>query len=185
LMRAPLGGGTPTKIVEDNWISNHQCARAPATTCVYSVVNGRTLTFFTFDVFHGKQQRVFQLEDDVPQSYNWSLSPDGSELAITKAKAEKSTRIHLVPLRGSGERWIEFATPTTSLDWAADGRSLWAPSAADEENELLNIDLQGHVRTVWRPRKKTVGWAIPSRDGKSLALYVGSTSANVWMMERP
>jgi Tol biopolymer transport system component/DNA-binding winged helix-turn-helix (wHTH) protein len=185
LMRAPLGGGTPTKIVEDNWISNHQCARAPATTCVYSVVNGRTLTFFTFDVFHGKQQRVFQLEDDVPQSYNWSLSPDGSELAITKAKAEKSTRIHLVPLRGSGERWIEFATPTTSLDWAADGRSLWAPSAADEENELLNIDLQGHVRTVWRPRKKTVGWAIPSRDGKSLALYVGSTSSNVWMMERP
>jgi hypothetical protein len=31
----------------------------------------------------------------------------------------------------------------------------------------------------------SVGWAIPSRDGRYLALLVGSGSANVWMVERP
>jgi hypothetical protein len=31
----------------------------------------------------------------------------------------------------------------------------------------------------------TVRWAIPSRDGKYLALHVSSSSANVWMLERP
>jgi Tol biopolymer transport system component len=185
LMRVPLAGGAPKEVLEDNWISNHQCARAPATTCVYSVFKDRTLTFFTFDPFQGKQKQFFQIQDDLPQNYNWSLSPDGATLAVTKGKAEISTRIRLVSLNGGGERWLESATPTASLDWAADSRSLWAASAGDEENALLNIDLQGHVRVFWHPKKKSVGWAIPSRDGKSLALYVDSTSANVWMMERP
>jgi hypothetical protein len=30
-----------------------------------------------------------------------------------------------------------------------------------------------------------VGWAIPSRDGRYLALHVASSSANAWMLERP
>jgi hypothetical protein len=55
----------------------------------------------------------------------------------------------------------------------------------DEENSLLHIDLEGRARLVWRPRKKRVGWAIPSRDRRHLALLVGSGSANVWMVERP
>jgi hypothetical protein len=29
-----------------------------------------------------------------------------------------------------------------------------------------------------------VGWAIPSRDGRNLALHVHSSTANVWMLER-
>jgi hypothetical protein len=49
----------------------------------------------------------------------------------------------------------------------------------------LHIDLEGRARLVWRPRKKRVGWAIPSRDRRHLALLVGSGSANVWMVERP
>ena len=72
-----------------------------------------------------------------------------------------------------------------SLDWAADGKSLWAATVGQEENGLLRIDLQGHAHLVWRPRKMNVGWAIPSRDGRYLALHVGSGSANVWMVERP
>jgi Tol biopolymer transport system component/DNA-binding winged helix-turn-helix (wHTH) protein len=185
LMRVPLAGGTPVKILEDNWVSNHQCARAPATTCVYSVANGHDLTFYTFDPFRGKGNQILRIEDDLPHAFNWSLSPDGTTLAVTKGKAESETRIRLVPLNGGVERWLKIPVSTSSLDWAADSRSLWAgSSSSDEENELLNIDLQGHARSVWRPRKKAVGWAIPSRDGRALALYVGSVSANVWMIER-
>lgn len=185
LLRVPLAGGPPTKVVEDNWISNHQCARAPATTCIYSVVNGRTLTLYTFDPFRGKGNQILRIEDELPQTFNWSLSPDGTTLAVTKGKGESETRIRLVPLNGGVERWLTIPVSTSSLDWAADSRSLWAASSSsDEENELLNIDLQGRARTVWRPTKKSVGWGIPSRDGRYLALYVGSVSANVWMMDR-
>jgi len=174
--------------VEANWISNHQCARAPAKICVYSVAGDNELTFFSFDVLKGKGMQVFQIKDDFPQLYNWSLSPDGTMLAIAKGKwGDESPRIHLVSLIGGGDRWlaIEGWLGLASLDWAADSRSLWAASGGEEENALLNIDMQGHARAVWRPRKNSVGWAIPSRDGRHLALHVGSSSANAWMVEQP
>src|SRR5262249_14256262 len=155
LMRVPLAGGTPQKILEASWISNHQCARAPATLCLYSVIGEHELTFFTFDLEHGKGQQVFQINDDVPQLYNWSLSTDGSTLAITKGKwGEEEPRIHLVPLSGGKDRWLSIQgwPGIASLDWAADSQSLWSASVGDEENALLNIDLQGHARAVWHPR---------------------------------
>jgi Tol biopolymer transport system component/DNA-binding winged helix-turn-helix (wHTH) protein len=188
LMRVPLAGGTPQKVVEANWISNHQCARAPAKVCLYSVAGENELTFFTFDVFKGKGAQLFQIKDDFPQLYNWSLSPDGKMLAIAKGKwGDESPRIHLVPLNGGADKWLEIRDwpGVASLDWAADSRSLWAASIGEGENALLNIDLRGHVDPVWRPRKNIVGWAIPSRDGRYLALHVGSSSANAWMVEQP
>jgi hypothetical protein len=32
-------------------------------------------------------------------------------------------------------------------------------------------------------KKMTLGWAIPSPDGKHLALWKASGSSNVWMLE--
>jgi Tol biopolymer transport system component/DNA-binding winged helix-turn-helix (wHTH) protein len=187
LMRVPLAGGTPQKVLDANWISNHQCAHAPATVCLYSVVSEGKLTFFTFDPMKGKGSQVFELKDELPQLYNWSFSPDGTTLAIAKGKwGDEEPRIHLISLQGGAERWLTIAgyPGMASLDWAADSKSLWAPASGDDGNPLLNIDLQGHARVMWKPAKKTVGWAIPSRDGKSMALYVGSSTANAYMLER-
>ncbi len=199
LMSVPLAGGTPRDIVEDSWISNHQCARAPATVCIFSVIGNRALTFFAFDPINGKGPQVYRLEDDFPQLYNWTLSPDGATLAIAKGKwtDDEGSRIHLVALNGGAERWLNIPglPGIASIDWAADSRSLWAVTSGQEENELLNIDLpshdlpghdlQGRARVVWKPVKKHVGWAIPSRDGRRLALHVSSSSANAFMLERP
>jgi Tol biopolymer transport system component len=187
LMRVPLVGGAPQKILEAKWITNQQCARAPATICVYSVLTNQSLTFFTFDPSQGKGKQVFRLENASPKLYNWSLSPDGGTLAIANARTDEQPRIHLIPLKGAPDRWLKIQDwpGLASLDWAADSKSLWAPSTGDEQNMLLNIDLQGHVRAVWQAKKKIVGWAIPSRDGRLLALHVESTSANAWMLERP
>ncbi len=185
-MRVPLAGGPPERILVANWISNHQCARVPDTTCIYSVIGERSLTFFTFDPFKGKGKQIFRIADDFLQFFNWTLSPDGSTLAIIKAKTEEQPRNHLVSLNGAPKKWLSVQgwPGLAALDWAADSKSLWSPSAGDDENTLLNIDLQGHVRAAWRPKRKSLGWAIPSRDGRSLALYVGSTSSNAWMLER-
>jgi hypothetical protein len=71
-----------------------------------------------------------------------------------------------------------------SLDWSADSKTIWGATAGENENELLQIDMRGNTRVAWHPKKIRVEWAIPSRDGKQLALHVNSTSANVWMLER-
>ena len=188
LMRVPLLGGTPQEIAKANFINNHQCSRAPANLCMYSVVSDHDITFFTYDPMKGPIAQVYQIKDDVTQLYNWSLSPDGTTLAIAKGKwGEEEARIHLVRLNGGPERWLDLNEwhGLDSLDWGADSKGLWATSSGGRENALLHIDLQGNVRVVWRPRKLNVGWAIPSRDGKYLALHVNSGSANAWMLERP
>jgi Tol biopolymer transport system component/DNA-binding winged helix-turn-helix (wHTH) protein len=187
LMRVPVAGGTPQLILKEHWISNHQCSRAPSSLCIYSVATDGALTFFSFDPFHGKGSQVYQIKDDLPQVYNWSLSPDGATLAIAKGKwGEEQPRIHLVPMNGGVDRWLTIsgAPGLATLDWAADSKGLWA-SSANDENALLHIDLQGRAVPVWRPGKMCVGWAIPSRDGHYVAVLVSSGSANVWMVERP
>jgi Tol biopolymer transport system component len=185
LMRMSMSSGAPQPALEPKSIGNHQCARLPSTVCIYSELGEGVLTFFTYDPFRGQGTQVFQIKDEVPVSYNWSLSPNGTMLAIAKGKGgDEPPSIHLISLNRGGERWLNLHNQPglTSLDWAADGKSLWAASARDEGNSLLNIDLQGNVREVWRPKRMTVGWAIPSRDGRYLALQVGSGSANAWML---
>jgi len=197
LMRMPLAGGAPQQVLAADFISNQQCARAPATLCLYSVEANNTFTLFSFDPLKGNSSLVYQIEDEFAQAYNWSISPDGTTVAIAKGKigAEES-RIRLITLKPSNEqnaevkiaeeKWlpIEGANGVSTIDWAADSKSLWATSGGDEENVLLNVDLQGHTRIVWQPKKLRVHWAIPSRDGKSLALHVASNNANAWMVER-
>jgi Tol biopolymer transport system component len=188
LMRMPLAGGAPQQIFAADWISNQQCARAPATLCLYSVITDGKLTVFSFDPLQGSGTQVYQVKDPLTKAYNWTLSPDGTTLALAKGKeAGEEPRIHLVSLSTGAEKWLPVPgwPGVASIDWAADSKSLWAASVGEEENALLNVDLQGHVRVVWRPRKMTVGWAISSRDGRYLALHVGSSSANVWMVEHP
>jgi len=186
LMRVPLAGGTPQQIAKAKWISNHQCARAPAKVCIYSVTADDGLTFFKFDPSRGAGAQVFQLKDELAQMYNWSLSPDGTTLAIAKGKlGEEAPRIRLVSLTGAPERSLAVQgwPGLASLDWAADGKSIWATTSGEKENALLRIGLQGTVTPVWRPKNVEVSWAIPSRDGKYLALHVRSSTANVWMLE--
>jgi Tol biopolymer transport system component/DNA-binding winged helix-turn-helix (wHTH) protein len=188
LMRVPLAGGAPQEILKATWISNHQCARAPANVCIYSVVHDQDLTFFTFQPFRGQGAQMFQIKDELPQLYNWSLSPDGSTLAIAKGKwGNEEPRIRLVSLTGGPERWIAVHgwPGIAGLDWAADSKGFWAATTGDNENALLHLDLEGNIRIVWHPKDVRVGWAIPSRDGKYLALHVRSSSANVWMLDRP
>jgi len=129
---------------------------------------------------------VFQIKDDMAQMYNWSLSPDGTMLAIAKGKyGEEEPRVHLVSVAGSPDRWLTVQgwSGLVSLDWASDSKSIWAATSGEKANALLRISLQGTVTPVWRPKNVAVSWAIPSRDGKYVALHVRSSTANVWMLE--
>jgi Tol biopolymer transport system component len=192
LLRVSLSGGPPEIVLEGRGIDNLQCARLPSTLCLYSQVDEKMMTFFSFDPSRGKGQEVAHVDDDLPYEYNWSLSPDGSTLAIGKASKHDlydfsvKPDIRLLSLRDHTERTIRLKEwpRVSTIDWAADGKSLWVSTSSNTgTSALLNVDLQGRARPVWKQTKMEVGWAIPSPDGRYLALWQASSNANVWMVQ--
>lgn len=189
LMRVPLEGGTSQLLLEDSGINNFQCARLPSRECVYSKYTKDALVFDVFDAKSGARKEMFRTSEPEWQYFNWTLSPDGRTLALAKKmRASTQGEIRLVPTRGGAERlikvndWGRLAT----IDWAADGKSFWASAARHgETTALINIDLQGRAKAVLQETKPYVGWAIPSQDGKHLAIWEATGGSNAWMLEVP
>ncbi len=189
LFRLSLSGGPPALVLEGRGFTNLQCARLPSTLCLYSQVVEKRLIFFSFDPMRGEGQEVAHVDDDIPYAYNWSLSPDGLTLAVAKSQKMDllaKPDIRLLSLAGHTDRTISLKEwPTvSSVDWAADGKSLLVSTATSTgTNALLSVDLTGRARPLWEQTKMVVGWAIPSPDGRYLALWQASGNSNVWMIE--
>jgi WD40 repeat protein len=197
LMRVPLAGGPPQVVLRQNGIGNMQCARRPSTLCIYDVRSKDQLSFFRFDPATGKSEEIPQvrIQDEPAYDYNWTLSPDGKILATSKSggwkmwdySPQKGASITFVSLADGSKHTVTVRgwAGINSIDWAANGRSLWAPVyTANGTWALLNIDLQGRTTTVLEDTKMTIGWAIPAPDGRHLALWKAGGSSNVWMLER-
>jgi Tol biopolymer transport system component len=189
LMSVPLAGGPPQLRLEAQNINNHQCARIPSTLCIYSVIGRAEQKFFRYDWKTGKHEEiaVAKITDSDPYTFNWSLSLDGQLLASAKKMGpQKELVIRLLSLKDASERLLKVQAwaGIGSLDWAADGKSLWAMAYTTKDTwALLNINIDGTVTKVLEEKNLRLGWAIPSPNGKRLALWEASGSANVWMVE--
>jgi DNA-binding winged helix-turn-helix (wHTH) protein/Tol biopolymer transport system component len=204
LMRVPLDGGASQLVVEDSGINNFQCARLPSRECIYSKFTKDALVFYEFDAQTGAKKdlfrtsepewQLFRTSEPEWQYFNWTLSPDGRTLALAKEmRAATEAEIRLHPTRGGPERggkervikvkdWGRLGT----IDWAADGKSFWASAVRHgETTALINIDLQGRAKPVLQETKPYVGWAIPSQDGKHLAIWEATGGSNAWLLEVP
>jgi len=188
-MRIPLDGGVSQLVLEDSGINNFQCARLPSRECLYSRYTKDALVFEEFDAKTGAKKELLRTSEPEWQYFNWSLSPDGQTVALAKKmRAAEEAEIRLVPTRGGTPRvlkvkdWGRIAT----LDWAADGRSFWASATLHGETRaLINIDLRGRAKPVLLESKPYVGWAIPSEDGKHLAIWEATGGSNAWLLELP
>jgi Tol biopolymer transport system component len=189
LMRVPLAGGPPQLVLERDGMGNMQCARRPSTLCVYDTRSGTQLSFFRFDPLTGKSEELPQIriQDEVPYAYNWTLSADGKILATAKSKTvQKDPSINFLSLKDGSKRTVtaQAWAGISSIDFAADSRSLWASAFTNTGKwALLNIDLQGRTRTMLEDTQMTIGWAIPAPDSKHLAFWEARGTANVWMLE--
>jgi Tol biopolymer transport system component/DNA-binding winged helix-turn-helix (wHTH) protein len=187
LMRVPLSGGTPQLVLAELGITNVQCARMPSTVCIFSKFSSNGLVFTTFDPAAGKEKELTRIEDPEWYSYNWTLSPDGSTLALSrKHRTQEPAAIRLLPVAGGTERTITFQTWSgiAYIDWAADGRSLWVRASSPAGTQtLLNVDLHGKVKPVLQESEMELGWAIPSPDGRNVAIWEASSSSNAWLLE--
>jgi len=187
LMRLPLSGGTPQLVLQDPGINNFQCARSPSTVCVLSEFSDNRLDFFSFNSATGEKKLLTRIEGPEWYLQNWTLSPDGSTLAMSKKhRVPGPASIRFFPVAGGNDRTLRLKTWSgiSSLDWAADGRSIWASvSSPTGTQTLLNVDLHGRVKPVLQESEKDLGWAIPSPDGRHLAIWEASDSSNAWLLE--
>jgi Tol biopolymer transport system component/DNA-binding winged helix-turn-helix (wHTH) protein len=189
MMRVPLTGGPPQFVLEEQSINNHQCARTPSTLCLFSQISNGQQTFYRYDPSTGEHTEIpsAKIKDADPYAFNWSLSPDGKLLASAKKMGpEKKLVIRLLSIPDGAQRTLQVQAwaGIGSLDWSADGKSLWAMAFTTKDTwALLNISVRGTVTTVLEEKNLRLGWAIPSPDGKRLALWESSGSANVWMVE--
>lgn len=188
LMRMALTGGPPQPVLEAPGINNQQCARLPSTVCIFSQFEPGRERFFTFDPDKGLGQEISKAEirSTEPFEFNWSLSSDGKMLATSRREMQNVPAIRLLPLGKGLEKTIPVPgwAGIGSLDWAADSRSVWATGYRNTgDKTLLNVSLTGKVRPMLEEKTMTLGWAIPSPDGRHLALWKANGSSNVWMLE--
>lgn len=187
LMHAPINGGIGEQLLEAEGMVNFQCARAPSHMCLLSKLTSDALVFVQFDALTGATRELFSASDSGWQSYNWTLAPDGKLLALCKSRRfPRDSVIRLISLNDGAERVISLRQPAAvhAIDWAADGKSFWASTELPGGIEALaNIDLQGNLKPLLQDSKPYLGWAIPSRDGKHLAMWRSTGGSNVWMLD--
>ena len=183
LMRAPINGGPPHVVVEARGLNNFQCSRGQSNVCVLSQEENGDLVFSAFDITVGKPRELgkFQKGGD----WNWSLSPDGTLIAGI-AFDVNDNRIHLLPLSGkpAHDLAVKRRAGFNSIDWAADSKALFVSSnSTGFRQNLLYVDLAGNARRIWESDSVSPNWAVPSRDGKHVAMPVFNINSNVWITE--
>jgi eukaryotic-like serine/threonine-protein kinase len=198
LMRVPITGGPPELVLTAPIYDRPVCTRFPAGLCAIAelTLDRKQLIFTSFDPVMGRVRELTRFDTDPTAGahYVWDLSPDGTRIAILKY-SERS--IHILPLDGHPRQEIAVKGRSSlqSMNWAADGKGMFASSATRGGSALLHLDLQGNAHVLWEQKGSIAGWyvsglggpsvpwVVPSPDGRHLAIYDWQLSANMWMME--
>ncbi len=179
----PIGGGTPRLVLKDAGIWNLQCARLPSTICLYSRTKGDTTETFRFDVRSGKDTGPPQVDICDPEC-NWSLSPDGSQRAIIGGANDGKIHFRSTSTGKTRDLVVKGWNELMNIDWSADGKSLlvtWDKHGSG--SALLNVTLDGKASPLLQSGKEGIWYAIPSPDGRFLAIAEAGGPKNVWQVE--
>jgi DNA-binding winged helix-turn-helix (wHTH) protein/Tol biopolymer transport system component len=193
LMRIPLAGGSSLLTLEEPGIGDYKCAHLPSTVCVYSRIDNGQQRFFTFDPTRGKIRELVaarRQSDDGPGS-TWSISPDGRYLATPEsANPYEASAVRVFDLNIGTARDISLSglPLIMGMDWAPDSRSLWVGgymgrSSGGTRSGLLRVDLTGKVRTVLEESSMAIWFAVPSPDGRRVAVLAHTDNSNVSLLE--
>jgi Tol biopolymer transport system component len=157
IMRMSLAGGAPREVLRANGIINLQCARIPSRLCLFNTRSESTTTFFAFDPELGKSAEIARMTG-TEGGMNWSLSPDGSLLAIIPyGEREDRIRFLSLPTGVARDVVVKDWRRLFLVDWSADGAGLLIPSATSNWGTgtpvLLFVDLEGKARVLWEGEK--------------------------------
>jgi eukaryotic-like serine/threonine-protein kinase len=182
LLKVPITGGTPQLILKAPMYDTPRCAQAPATLCAVAILDKNRLIFTSFDPVLGRGRELARFKlDDTNKFYGWALSPDGARIAIIK---QSTAEIHVLSLQTNADQKIivQGWNSLMALDWTSDGTGLFT-SSLQPSCVVLRVDLHGNARVLWEPKGVNMTWAIPSPDGRHLAMPAFFQNSNVWTME--
>jgi hypothetical protein len=161
--------------------------------CVIAEVRGTEAIVSSLDALRGRGTELFRQHANVPGA---SLSPDGSKWAfIIPGESGTPQRIRIVPFdNGSvSDIVVQHTGPRIlSLDWLPTGGGFFSCDVTfgrsftsglpGQRSNLVFIPMDGQAKTLWAPESLMVWWAIPSRDGRRVAINAVSRRSNVWMV---
>jgi eukaryotic-like serine/threonine-protein kinase len=184
LMRIPITGGTPQPVLTANLDGRPHCARSPATLCAMAErsADRKQLVFTAFDQVKGRGRELTRFNTEATADYWWDLSPDGTRLAIVKSR---DGRIRILSLNGRAPQEITVKgwNTLTTVTWAANGKGLFASSFTDRGAVVLSVDPLGNAHLLWEHLGGIDTYAVPSPDGRHLAVRAWNLEDNLWMME--
>ncbi|HMK29119.1 MAG TPA: hypothetical protein VK473_05485, partial [Terriglobales bacterium] len=182
-----LQGGAPRIILRGEKIGNIECARLPSTVCIYAVEVGDHATFLQFDVRSGVSSELTTIDISGGVPMNWGLSPDGSKLAIILHTPNANTiQLRSLVTGKTYDLTVKGWSGVLCVDWAADSNSLFVTTSnLARQNALLRVMLDGSASLLGEGGKNQfINWAIPSPDGRMLALNEAAGTSNVWAVEK-
>jgi len=191
LMKIPVSGGTPQLVLTSETYDSHQCTRDPSGFCVLGErsADGRHLILTTFDPSKNSGADVrgrvlLNLDTDPARDYQWAISPHGSHVAISQVD-DSEIRIRTISLRGAPDTQIEVKRwpHLISMHWAMDERSFFISSRSGSRCTVLQVDMLGNAHVLFQQPGAYQTWALPSPDGRHLAIFSAAMSSEVWTAE--
>ena len=195
IMSAPLNGGASRLVLSARIYDLPRCARAPAKLCAIAEPSQdhNHMIFTAFDPVQGRGRELTQFAVDPGADYTWDLSPNGEHIAILKRLPRSDGKIfategsiHILSLNGEPPRELHAKGRDSFheyVDWAPDGKAILLLGQPSEDTELLRVDLGGNVSILWREKGVYTFRAVPSPDGRHLAMLRRTTNNNVWLLE--
>jgi eukaryotic-like serine/threonine-protein kinase len=186
LMRLPASGGTPEQVLEikQDPIINFDCPFNPARACLLSRWEQGQLIFYSLDPVQGQGKQASATKMGHPNDLNWSVSADGSRIAITSSDQLKE-QVRILDLGDGTEHNLQLPQGwyIWSLSWARDGKALFA--AAQSTNYMIvRIDADGESRVLLdKGREHWLYAPISSPDGHHLTFTQQTFENNVWLLE--
>jgi len=184
VMRVPVNGGSPEEIFSARLYNGVHCTGVAANFCAFAEqsADSHQLIFSAFDPVKGRGYELARIPWNASRHYNWALSPDGKY--ITAAQDEQGT-ILIRRINGPAipDITVKGWPGIDNMDFAADSKALIMNSIPNGRKILLYVDLSGNARVLWQPESPHVGFAVPSHDGKYLAIEGETISSNIWSLK--
>ena len=191
LMRAPISGGLPQPVLTttqfSEWGLRFECPQRAGLPCVLAQRQGAEVVYRLFDPVKGFTSKTGGIARHPydPRQVNWSISPDGSQLAWI-AWNPTQARIHVIPVRGGHGNRRDIPIPGCShlhsITWAANGKGWFVVSQWPGSWALLSVDATGKTCVLLKVTSTFAPDVFPSSDGRHLAFSEQGFGSNAWLV---